>query len=96
MLVYRRSEGKVHTEPMEDVMCEVNEDTAGQVIESLSLRRGELTEMVTIQVGFPLFSCVWGAGGRADRDGDHPGDNVLGEREGGFVSAFRFYGLPGH
>eukprot|EP00798_Chlamydomonas_sp_ICE-L_P017225 gene17224-23547_t len=47
----RTDEDGNHTEPMEEVMVEINEDVCGQIIESLSLRKGELTEMVPMAAG---------------------------------------------
>ena len=37
-------------EPLEEVYCEVQEEHSGAVIEALTLRRGELLEMVPLHV----------------------------------------------
>ena len=59
-VVYRTHEGQ-RQEPMEEVHCEVEDAHAGSVIESLSLRRAELVEMIPLQVGdtagLRRFSC---------------------------------------
>ncbi|CAL8470047.1 g9589 [Coccomyxa elongata] len=49
--VVYREEGGHKLEPLEEVICEVEEDQAGSVIEALSLRKGDLLEMVPQAVG---------------------------------------------
>ncbi|MEW5299398.1 MAG: hypothetical protein WDW36_002418 [Sanguina aurantia] len=44
-------EDGVTMEPLEEVMCEVTDEAAGQVIMSLGLRKAELTEMLPIAAG---------------------------------------------
>lgn len=49
VVVYREADGR-RQEPMEEVHCEIEEEHSGAVIEALSLRRGELLEMLPLQV----------------------------------------------
>ncbi|EIE25836.1 GTP-binding protein TypA [Coccomyxa subellipsoidea C-169] len=44
--VVYREEGGHKLEPLEEVICEIEEEQAGSVIEALSLRKAELVEMV--------------------------------------------------
>lgn len=37
-------------EPVEEVMCEVSSEVAGAVIEALSVRKGELRELINLPV----------------------------------------------
>lgn len=41
----RRDDAGVLQEPVEEVVCEVADEVAGSIIEALSLRKGELTDM---------------------------------------------------
>lgn len=50
-VVYRADAEGRPTEPVEVVGCEVEEAHAGEVIAALSLRKGELTEMVPLENG---------------------------------------------
>lgn len=45
-VLFRKDENGKTLEPVEEVMAEVNDDQVGQVIEALSLRGAELTEMI--------------------------------------------------
>ena len=49
VVVYRHVGGQRH-EPLEEVVCEVEDAQTGGVIEALSLRRGSLLEMLPLQV----------------------------------------------
>ena len=49
VVVYRHVNGQRH-EPLEEVVCEVEDEQTGGVIEALSLRRGSLLEMLPLQV----------------------------------------------
>jgi GTP-binding protein len=40
-------------EPLEEVLCEVEDAHTGAIIEALSLRRGELKEMTPLQAVVP-------------------------------------------
>ncbi|KAL3154804.1 hypothetical protein ABBQ38_011348 [Trebouxia sp. C0009 RCD-2024] len=49
VVVYRTIDGE-KMEPLEEVMCELEDEFSGPVIDALSLRRGEMTEMKPIEV----------------------------------------------
>lgn len=48
-VLYRKINGQRY-EPIEEVVCEVDDTHAGSVMQALSLRRAELQEMVPLQV----------------------------------------------
>eukprot|EP00887_Chlorella_sp_A99_P000494 scaffold17.g494.t1 len=48
-VVLREGEGGQKLEPLEEVVCEVEDAHAGEVIEALTLRRGDLLEMVPLE-----------------------------------------------
>lgn len=49
VVVYRMVNGQ-RMEPLEEVVCEIEDEFSGPIIDALSLRRGELTEMKPIEV----------------------------------------------
>ncbi len=51
LMRFREDSNKQLTEPIEEVMCEISVDVSGAIIEALSLRKGELRDMTTLQVG---------------------------------------------
>jgi GTP-binding protein len=46
VVLYKNDEKGRRQEPMEELVAEVEEDHAGGIIEAISLRKGELTDMV--------------------------------------------------
>lgn len=48
-VLYRTINGQ-RQEPLEEVVCEVDDEHAGGVMQALSLRRAELQEMVPLHV----------------------------------------------
>ena len=48
-VLYRTINGQ-RQEPLEEVVCEVDDEHAGSVMQALSLRRAELQEMVPLHV----------------------------------------------
>lgn len=53
-VLYRKVNGQRH-EPLEEVVCEVDDTHAGAVMQALSLRRAELQEMVPLSVSASLM-----------------------------------------
>lgn len=56
-VVVYRSQGGQRLEPVEEVHCEVQDEDSGAIIEALTLRRGELLEMVPLHVMLYTNSC---------------------------------------
>lgn len=49
-LAYRRTENGQKLEPLEEVVCEVEEEFGGAIIEALTLRKGEVTARSPVPV----------------------------------------------